>query len=1770
MAAAGALLAVGGVLANPAPAMASPLASPDSASAVPGRRTILVSWTPPGTPGGVIARYRATANPGGAYCDASAVQTSCTITGLTANTPYTVDVIVCPNLTPTDATDCSAPATTASVTPGPPAAPSKPVVTYSGDPTAMHVSWSANGVGAGIASYKVTPSPSAPGQTGTCTGLVSYPANSCDIAGLEPGTAYTFRVAANGVTNAAGSSGTSTLSPASDAKIAGPPIAPDAPTVVRASDTSVDLSWTRPSGGPAITGYTVSKTVDGATTGVGACTKSDPDDTSCTVTGLDMAKSYTFTVTSVGETNGGSSVASAASAAITPGFPGRPDAPSVELGDVAGKVTVYWDEPADGGTVDSYVVTPSPATGNLSPATCTVNSPTTQCAFEGLENGTAYTFTVTAHNNAGDQTSAASAPIVSQLPDKPGTPAVTLGDAPGKVSLSWTPATGGGTVTNYVVTADPADGGSAGTQDAGCGANLAAPSCVITGLTPGDTYTFTVSAVGDLGAVASDPSDEIVPDQPGTPADVDVTLAGDPVVATVSWTVPTTGGGLVTGYRVLVASTDGGALPATNPCEVGPTVSHCDFSGLDGTKHYTFTVSAVNTAGETAASPTAPIVPSKPGAPTDPTVTIDGPGTVTVGWTAPTGAAVTGYTVTATSADQTADVSAGCIGGPSDTDCQITDLSRDKPYSFVVTANNSLGGTSAAATAPIVADLAQEPTSVVALPGAASGTVEVTWTAPTGGGTVSGYTVTTASTDGGTLPTPNPCEAGPATTSCTITGLDLDKHYNFTVAAVNDLGSAPAPATTPDLVPDAPGVPTSVDVALKANTPGTVVVSWDAPTDRGAPTGYEVLTSSTDGGVLPTTNPCVVAATETSCEITGLNATKSYQFVVSAKNPRGHSDAAATTALKPDKPGAPTAPQVALGDADGSVTVSWTPPAGGGAITGYRVTAASSDGGTETPTCTGDPGDTSCDVTGLDPDKTYTFTVEAANAAGTAGSVATDAIVPGPSPAPTNVQVQVSPTPGTVTVTWDEPAGAVVDAYTVTPTTGGMAGPTCTPNPATDRTCTLTGLDPTRSYTFTVRAENALDGNTSAPTVAVIPNKPNAPGMPKADVIAADESGVTARVMWPPSPPGAGPVAGYTVTAFATDAPSTPVTSAACTDVAADASQCDFGGLDATKEYTFVVTANGSAGGTSESQPSWPVSMAGPDAPGATTLALNGANAVRVSWDEPTTGGPVTGYSVTSSPAVATPTACLHVEKSSCIFTGLISGTAYSFTVTTEGTAGRTAVGEPSDTIVVGPPDVPARPAVAPGATTSEVVVSWDMPSPGAGIDGYVVESVPGRIGCAEPAGADATSCVVSGLDPATRYTFRVQAVGAGGSGSSAFSRASEPIVPQAPGRPYNVDVLAGNRQVAVSWTAPANAADRVVSYRAVASPGGAACTTTGTECVIGGLTNLTSYTITVTAVGPGEGNVATSVPSARVRPNAGAPGSPTAVTAVGGNASAVVSWTAPANTGDGIARYTASTTDANGTHTCTTPNGATTTCTITGLTNGQVYQITVVSVGQAATGWSAPSAAASVTPRTPPGTPRNVVATGGVRSIAVQWASGGAGDGLAGFTASATPAAGGAPLTCAGTTATATTCTLSNVTPGVYAVTVVANGSQTGVKSAASEAVTATALFSAAPTLSTTTMPTAPNALTATSSSGRAGSTVTVSGSGFAPYTGVALALYAGGARLGTAVTDASGTFTATVTIPAGTAAGAKTIIAAGLPPAGTLLRYAKAAFTVVAVVAT
>src|SRR5450631_4192728 len=156
-----------------------------------------------------------------------------------------------------------------------------------------------------------------------------------------------------------------------------------------------------------------------------------------------------------------------------------------------------------GSAITGYTVTSNPAGGVDSNAGTTGLSH----VITGLTNGTAYTFTVTATNVVG--TSAPSAASNSVTPaGVPGAPTIgtaTAGNAQATVTFTAPASNGGSAITGYTVTSSPAGGVDSNAGTTGL-------SHVITGLTNGTAYTFTLKATNAIGTgVASAASNSVTP-----------------------------------------------------------------------------------------------------------------------------------------------------------------------------------------------------------------------------------------------------------------------------------------------------------------------------------------------------------------------------------------------------------------------------------------------------------------------------------------------------------------------------------------------------------------------------------------------------------------------------------------------------------------------------------------------------------------------------------------------------------------------------------------------------------------------------------------------------------------------------------------------------------------------------------------------------------------------------------------------------------------------------------------------------------------------------------------------------------------------------------------------------------------------------------------------------------------------------------------------------------------------------------------------------------
>jgi virginiamycin B lyase len=168
-----------------------------------------------------------------------------------------------------------------------------------------------------------------------------------------------------------------------------------------------------------------------------------------------------------------------------------------------GQATVNCTAPSvTGGSSLTYTATSKP--GGL------IGTGPSPITVKGLNNDTAYTFTVTATNKAGlSATSKASNKITTwAVPGQPSITSLTAGNDQVTVKFTAPKSSGGTPITGYTVTAYNAGVVAAGSTDEEAGSASVVPHTV-DNLQNGTKYTFTVTATNAVGSTTSKPSKPI-------------------------------------------------------------------------------------------------------------------------------------------------------------------------------------------------------------------------------------------------------------------------------------------------------------------------------------------------------------------------------------------------------------------------------------------------------------------------------------------------------------------------------------------------------------------------------------------------------------------------------------------------------------------------------------------------------------------------------------------------------------------------------------------------------------------------------------------------------------------------------------------------------------------------------------------------------------------------------------------------------------------------------------------------------------------------------------------------------------------------------------------------------------------------------------------------------------------------------------------------------------------------------------------------------------
>ncbi|MYI06342.1 MAG: hypothetical protein F4059_03190, partial [Gemmatimonadetes bacterium] len=737
----------------------------------------------------------------------------------------------------------------------------------------------------------------------------------------------------------------------------------------------------------------------------------------------------------------------------TVGNTGAPSPPRSLYADAAGPsaIDLAWSAPADSGSarIDGYQIEWSEDSGLTWRVLLTrTGEDLTTYTHTGLRALTTHHYRIRATNSYGrsEPSNVASATTTGGVPGRP-TGLVATAAGPTRINLTWRAALAGagGAATGYRI--EVSANGVSGWTNLVANTRSTATSYSDTGLEPGTTRHYRVSAINREGtglpsAVASATTTLTVP---GAPTNLRAAPAGQSRI-NLTWSAPAaTGGSRLTGYRIEV-SRNGGATWTLLAGHTGSLATSYSHTGLSAGVTHHYRVAAINARGAgTFSSPAhATTTATVPRQPTGLQAVPQGPAAIRLSWSPPLldgGAAVTGYRI---------DVSAD--GGRSwgvlvaNTGSAVaahvhSGLGAATTRHYRVAAINSVG-TGAFSTVAHATTLALVPGAPRNLEATAAGhtTIDLEWDAPaqTGGASITGYRIEVSEDRRRTWRT-LVRNTGSNVTRYSHRGLSPRTTRHYRVIAMNRVGRGPASnvafATTDA---DLPGTPTGLQAT--ADGPSRIDLAWTAPVySGGVPIiGYRIEVSEDAGSSWRD----LVARTRTNATAythSGLPAGTTRHYRVSTINQVGTGTASAVARATTEStvPGRPPSLS-ATPDGTSRIDLAWTAPAedGGSRIAGYRV-EVSDDGGLNWRDLV--PNTRSRNTTwahrGLEPASTRHYRVSAINSVGVGdpsdvASATTDATVPA---APTNL-VATAVEPTRIELAWTAPAhdgGAPITGYRI-------------------------------------------------------------------------------------------------------------------------------------------------------------------------------------------------------------------------------------------------------------------------------------------------------------------------------------------------------------------------------------------------------------------------------------------------------------------------------------------------------------------------------------------------------------------------------------------------------------------------------------------------------------------------------------------------------------------------------------------------------------------
>ena len=1220
------------------------------------------------------------------------------------------------------------------------------------------------------------------------------------------------------------------------------------------------------------------------------------------IPGLVNGNTYSVSIKAVSIV--GDSVASIVSASFTPFTnPAKPTIDKIITGNQTASIYVIDGALNGSGNVEAYQYTYDGltyywASSPVSPIVIT----------SGLVNNQAYKIQVLTKTTKGVSplSNQSSSFVPYTLPGAPTITGVVAGN--GVAAISYTDgATNGRPLTKYQYS-----------LNGGAYVDVAASSPIqLTGLTNGVSYAVALKCVNLAGASpASLLSSVFVPfTVPSAPTITNVVSAAAQVTVYVA--PGNANGSAITKYSY---SLNGGAYVSMSDAATSFTVT-----GLNNGTTYSIAVKAENAAGLSAASTSyTGVIPfSVPNAPTITSVTV-GNGSATVNFTngANNGRTITQYQYTYTSGTTSTTLTTS-TSATQLTSFVITGLTNWTNYTVNVKAINLAGLSVASADSAQFMPFSIPGAPVIASVVSGNSSLTVNMDGLTIGAGVIGYRYSFDGT--------NYTYKSGGGSSFVITGLENAQSYVVRVKSVTSLGdSVPSVAYSPVVPFSVPNFPTVTSV-IPGNKNATIYVVDGS--NNGSPiSGYEYSFDGVNYTIVDPVSPIVVSNL--------LNWTP-YSFYVKAVNQAGRSQPGPpSTAVVPYL--IPTSASIAsIVPGDSHLRVNMNGYTDDSGIIGYKYSFDASG-----YSYVASPSD-SFVIPSLENGQTYRFYVKSTTTAG--DSPASTQSLPEYPRAPPSPPLNVVVTPlnesASVMFLDNSANGAPIEYYKYS-INGDIDVPI---KKREDGTIRIFGISNAVEYTLRLRAvNNAGPSQYSQVSNAFVPY-----GSPRTPVITKIMPGNnSAFVHFSPIDTNGSPLTNFKYSL-----------GGSLIDVSGLTSPLTIPNLVNKTSYNISIVAC-NAGGNSNNSNGLPITVGVPDAPVITNVVVN-SKRLLVYFDIPSdNGNPITGYmfGFEGSPTLAKAIYLNSTSVSPIQIVNLKNGTAYNPFICAVNKNGNSVPSNMLGNKI--PCDVPAKIVVSSvtPAMNSALVFFSTPPDNGAPILKYKYAL-----------NANTDFIDASGLtlpmripDVPVNTAFTVKVIATNSAGDSLVSLPSKPAtyvyLPPAVVKVTALTMPTRN-SLSVAFVAPALNGAPIIKYQYALNADTTFTDASGTTLpllITEGIVPNVNYNVRIIAVNSA-GSSAPSAPLAKPVTTVYLPPlAPAVASIIPGNASALVTFTAPALRGAPITGYAYSI-DASGLVLQDISGALTSPITITGLTNDTLYNIRIAAITPV--GYSALSAAKPVTP---------------------------------------------------------------------------------------------------------------------------------------------------------------------------------------------------------------